>query len=227
MSKFLDSVLDIFFPPKCIFCRKVLHGKEKDICPLCEGELPVLEGGLCSQKGDFFTKCVSALKYEGKVRESIHRFKFSGCSNYCRGYAKILAPLIKSEYSGEYDIITWVPLSEKRERERGYDQAMLLAMAVAVELDDVAVETLKKIRDVKAQSSMGGKDNRAANVLGAYEVPDKELVEGQRILVIDDVVTTGSTLSECARMLRMAGAENVVCATVARTMADLSNRKKD
>lgn len=220
MGRFLESILDLLFPPKCIFCRKILPSGKRDICPACMKELPFLEGTRRRQKGDFFKECVSVLEYEGKVRDSIHRFKFSGCSNYCGGYAKLLSAVIREELDGKYDIITWVPLSALRERERGYDQAMLLAMAAAVELGDVAVETLKKTRDVKAQSTIGGKDRRAANILGAYEVTDRELVDGKHVLLIDDVITTGSTLSECARMLRMAGAESVVCATVAKAGGD-------
>jgi predicted amidophosphoribosyltransferase len=83
--------------------------------------------------------------------------------------------------SGRYDLITWVPLSAKREKIRGYDQAMLLAYAVALELDDVAVETLRKHKDVQAQSSLEGKEKRRANVSGVYEVMEKELIAGKRI----------------------------------------------
>lgn len=109
-----------------------------------------------------------------------------------------------------------MPLSEKRKKERGYDQAFLLASAAALELNDVAVETLRKGRDNAAQSGLEGEAERRANVLGAYQPVDPELVEGKRVLIIDDVVTTGSTLSECARMLRSMGASDVVCATLAR-----------
>ena len=113
-----------------------------------------------------------------------------------------------------------MPLSDKRLRERGYDQAFLLASAAALELGDVAVETLRKGRNTQAQSGLDDDAARRANVLGAYTIVDSELVEGKRVLLIDDVITTGSTISECARVLRSAGAADVVCATLARARGE-------
>jgi predicted amidophosphoribosyltransferase len=97
---------------------------------------------------------------------------------------------------------------------------MLLALAAALELDDVAVSTLEKTLDAEKQSSMGSAEKRRANIAGAYKAADPELVEGKRILLIDDIVTTGSTLSECAKTLLSAGAAEVLCAAVARTRDD-------
>jgi len=215
-GKFFSGLLDLLFPPKCAFCGKLLWSSEKGLCESCRETLPYLKGADRSQNGDFFETCVSVFPYRDTVRESIRRMKFGNKPGYLSCYARLLAPVIREELDGRFDLISWVPLSKQREKKRGYDQAMLLAMAVAVELEDVAVETLEKIRDAQAQSTMGGKDARQANILGAYQVKDPELVNGMHVLLIDDVVTTGSTLSECSRMLRMAGAESVVCATLAR-----------
>ena len=101
-------------------------------------------------------------------------------------------------------------------------QALLLngMMGHALELDDVAVETLRKGRNTQAQSGLDDDAARRANVLGAYTIVDPELVEGKRVLLIDDVITTGSTISECARVLRSAGAADVVCATLARARGE-------
>ena len=93
---------------------------------------------------------------------------------------------------------------------------MLLALATALELNDVAVETLVKPHDVQAQSELGDKVERSANISGAYTAFDPELIEGKCVLLIDDVVTTGSTLAECAKVLLSAGASRVVCAALAR-----------
>ncbi|MDR1217501.1 MAG: ComF family protein, partial [Oscillospiraceae bacterium] len=128
----------------------------------------------------------------------------------------VLADCIRRNLAGRYDIISWIPLSELRAKKRGYDQAMLLALAVALGLDDVAVETLRKTRDARAQSSLSGRDARAANISGAYEVVDAELIEGKRVLLIDDIVTTGSTLAECARTLTDGGAASVCAAALAK-----------
>ena len=212
----LSNILDLFFPPKCVFCGKFLSKGTECLCEKCETELPFMKGAQISQKGDFYDECVSPLRYEGDVRKSILRFKFKGATSYADCYGRIMAECIKENLNGRFNMITWVPLSTKRARKRGYDQAMLLALAVALELDDVAVETLEKTANVQAQSTITDKEMRRANVSGVYELKDQELIDGKRILLIDDIVTTGSTLSECARVLLMSGAESVVCATLAR-----------
>ena len=213
--KFISSILDLLFPPKCVFCAKILDRVDDGWCDKCTESLPYADNH-GRQDGDVFDFCVAPLYYTGVVRRSILRYKFKGSSQYADVYCKLLADCIRENPGMQYDLISWVPLSSKRERSRGYDQAMLLAMATALEFDEVAVETLRKPHDVQAQSELGDRVERSANISGAYEVYDAELVEGKRILLIDDVVTTCSTLDECAKVLIEAGAGGVVCATLAR-----------
>ncbi|MCD7947133.1 MAG: ComF family protein [Oscillospiraceae bacterium] len=212
-----NRVLDFVFPPKCVFCGKIVEGGGYRVCPSCEKELPFLPGAAAEREGEFFTLCVSPLSYQGAVRKSVHRYKFSGKDGYATTYGKLMADCVRAHLAGEYDRITWVPLSSERKRERGYDQAMLLAMAVALDLGDVAVESLRKARHTGAQSGLADAAARRANVLGAYELTDPALVEGRRFLLIDDVLTTGATISECARVLLTGGATQVVGATLAMT----------
>ena len=218
MSRPLGALLDLLFPPRCVFCRRLLHRGEEGICPHCQQELPWALGAEAEQTGEFFSLCASPLWYQDQVRASFHRYKFKGVRGYSRTYGRLVAQCVQDHLAGRYDLITWVPLSRARLRQRGYDQAMLLASAAALALDDVAAETLCKVRDTEAQSGLGKNDaSRRANVLSAYQVTDPALVEGRRVLLIDDIVTTGSTLSECARVLRTAGATDVVCAALARS----------
>ncbi|MGI5936531.1 MAG: ComF family protein [Oscillospiraceae bacterium] len=212
---FFSGISNLLFPPRCAFCRRILKRGGSGMCSSCEKAISYTENG-GRQTGDFFTVCVSPLYYEGIVRESILRFKFKEATAYASLFGRLIADCIRKHLAGCYDLISWVPLSAKRLKKRGYDQAMLLAMAAALELDDVAVETLIKHIDVPAQSGVGSKEKRKANIAGAYRVSDPELVQGRRILLIDDIVTSGSTLSECARTLLQAGAAEVVCATLAR-----------
>lgn len=217
MSGPLSLLLELLFPPRCVFCQKLVRSSREDICPACQQKLPWITGPAAEQRPEFISLCVSPLWYQEQVRESFHRYKFKGSRGYAGVYGRLVGQCVRDHLSGRYDLITWVPLSPERLRRRGYDQAMLLAEAAALELSDVAVETLQKVRNPSPQSGLGGDSGaRRANVLGAYRVVDPELVEGQRLLLIDDVVTTGSTLSECARVLRTAGAADVVCATLAR-----------
>ncbi len=215
MSPFV-ALLDILFPPRCVFCRKIMRSGKERVCSKCWEKLP-RTGSRAAQKGQFFSLCVSPLYYEDNVRESLLRFKFNSATGYAETYGKLLAECISENLDGRYDMISWVPLSARRLKERGYDQAMLLALAAALELNDVAVSTLEKVRHVAKQSTVGSPEKRRANISGAYRVSDTELIEGKRVLLIDDIITSGSTLGECARMLRQAGAAEVLCATVARS----------
>ena len=209
-------VLDLIFPPKCVFCRVILKRGESDFCADCEVKLPFCSAEHAVQPGVGYSICVSPLFFKGHVRDSLHRYKFQNAKHYRRGYSRLLAECIREYCSDRYDLISWIPVSEKRRKKRGYDQSMLLAMATALELSDVAVETLKKVRDTPPQSNLGKWDERAANIQDAYEISDAELVEGKRILLIDDIVTTGATLSEAAACLLAAGVSEVLCATLAR-----------
>jgi len=211
-----SGLLDLFFPPRCAFCRKILKSDESGMCRKCSVSISRTHGG-GTQSGDFFSTCVSPLYYENNVRDAILRFKFNDATVYAGLFGKFLADSIRENLSGRYDIITWVPLSTKRLKKRGYDQAMLLAMSAALKLDDVAVELLRKHADVPAQSGVGSQEKRRANISGVYSVVDEELVRGRRILLIDDIVTTGSTLSECAKTLKYSGATEIVCCTLARS----------
>lgn len=213
----LSLLLDLLFPPRCVFCRRLLGRGEEGICAPCRAELPWTAGPDAGQRLEPDLLCVSPLWYQGAVRSSFHRYKFQGLRGYAGTYGRAVARCVGDRLSGRYDLITWVPLSPERRKKRGYDQAMLLAVAVARELGGTAVETLRKCRNTPAQSGLGRDDDaRRANVSGVYQAAKPEQIFGRRILLIDDVITTGSTLSECARTLRSAGAAEVVCATLAR-----------
>ena len=178
MSGPLGFVLDLLFPPKCVFCGKVLDSGESGFCRRCQRELPWLTDGEAELTGEFFSLCAAPLRYQDKVRDSIHRYKFKGRRGYHKVYGKLVAQCVHDHLDGRYDLITWVPLSDRRKRERGYDQAFLLASAAALELGDVAVETLRKERNTDPQSGITEDAQRRANVLGSYTPVDPELVAG-------------------------------------------------
>lgn len=213
----LSVFLGLLFPPRCAFCRKLLGRGEEGLCGACEKNLPWTGSSALQKGGEFYSACAAPLWYQATVRDSFHRYKFRGTSGYAGVYGRLMADCIREQLAGRYDLVTWAPLSPRRLKKRGYDQAMMLASAVALELGDVAVSTLEKVRETEAQSGLGSDPGvRRANVLGAYRVTDPELILGRRVLLIDDIVTTGATLSECARSLRAAGAADVVCTALAR-----------
>lgn len=214
---FLRTLLDVLFPPRCVFCRAILKSGKIGVCKSCIETLPYAEKSELP-KIEFVDEFTAPLKYSASVRDSILRYKFDGRSVYAAPYADILAENIRKNLDGKFNLITWVPLSSQRLSERGYDQAMLIAMATALELGDVAVETLRKSTHTDPQSSKGGLSERKANISGAYELIDPELIVGKKVLIIDDIVTTGATVSECARILREGGAAEVCCAALAHSM---------
>ena len=216
MSKLTDRVLDLLYPTRCILCRRFLPPGRPSICPACGASLPRIEDG-GRRKGDYFSECVSALWYEGSVKEAIRRYKFNGVQAYSHAFGELVAACVYEHLQGEYDILSWVPLDPGRRRSRGYDQAELLARDAGRRLCREPVRVLEKRRGIKPQSLTGTPEKRKANIAGAYRAADPDLIKDKRILLIDDVVTTGSTLSECARTLLLAGAEDVRCATLAST----------
>lgn len=209
-------LLDLLYPPKCTFCRKLLEDPRALMCPDCQEKLPWLEGAAAERKLEFISLCVSPLGYKDQVRESIHRYKFSGMHWYCKTYGVLTAQCARDHLEGRYDLITWVPVSRRRKWERGYDQAYLLARETAAHLGEKPVSLLKKVKNNQPQSGIEEDAKRRANVLDVYRAVDPERMRGKRVLLVDDVVTTGETLSECARTLRTAGAAEVVCLTLAR-----------
>ena len=198
----------------------VLSGGERGFCARCQKELPWLTGEAAEQTGEFFSLCASPLAYRDQVRDSIRRYKFKGRQGYHKTYGRLVAQCVHDHLAGRYDLITWVPLSDKRKKERGYDQAFLLSSAAALELDDVAVETLRKGRNTQAQSGWTTTRPAGPTCWGPIPLWIPSWWRGKRVLLIDDVITTGSTISECARVLRSAGAADVVCATLARARGE-------
>ena len=210
------ALLDLFFPPKCPFCGKVLD--HAGICPACEKALPWTEEGAGVRELSGGVRCAAPLWYEGKVREGLLRFKFQGARAAAGPLGELVARCAAERFSGAFDVVTWVPVSRRRLRSRGYDQGRLLAES-ACRLWEVRPEQLlQKITDNPAQSGLTEEAARRANVLGVYEAAEPERIQGCRILLVDDICTTGATLAECARTLRDAGAADVmcVCAALAR-----------
>ena len=213
-------ILDLIFPRKCTFCAEIMEHPGDLMCPDCQRTLPWLLGARAEKQVEFVETCVSALRYHERVKQSVHRFKFRGRRWYAQTYGVLTAQSVQDHLSGTYDVISWVPVSKKRKRERGYDQSFLLASEMGKHLGQEPVELLQKVRHNPAQSGLTGAAQRRANVMDAYQAPWPERLAGKRVLLVDDVVTTGETLSECARTLRMAGAESVVCVTLAQARGE-------
>ncbi len=209
----LKRILDLLFPPRCVLCHAFLEKGETELCAKCGRRVLSLQYRQRALKP--LTRCVSALPYEGAFRESITRFKFGGRQFYAETYAKWLAALIREELDGSFDLMTWVPVSGRRKRKRGYDQAELLCRGAAGYLGAEVVRAIAKTRDNPAQSTMKNAEARKQNVKDTFAVSSPERIRGKRVLLMDDILTTGVTMQICARELLRAGADTVVGCTLA------------
>lgn len=206
-------VQKLLFPPKCALCDRLLEGEEEGLCRLCRKETA---DNVPPVRKDSGIICISALAYGGDVRESLHRYKFSGRTSYSKAYALLLAERLYGTDFQRVELITWAPISPRRKRQRGYDQSELVARRLSELMCIPLAATLRKTRNNPKQSSLRDAARRQENVRNVYAVTDPKRVQGRRILLVDDIVTTGATLRECSRVLREAGAEAVLCATVAQ-----------
>ena len=223
MSTIGDRLLELLYPPKCAFCRRLVKDGRM-ICPDCERELPVTGAEVQRTDISHLAVCLSPLYYTGVVRQALHRYKFGGAAAYYRIFAELMATCLR-EYAPEVELVTWVPLSRKRLRRRGYDQAKLLAEEVARLAGLPCEQTLEKVRNNPAQSGTSGSEERQKNVQGVYRTVTS--FAGEHVLLIDDIVTTGATLSEAAGMLLGAGAEEVSGLTLARTAQNTGSIRTD
>lgn len=211
--KLLHWIAGWLFPEKCILCGRVLESEETDLCRACRADAP--ECPVSRIKYPYIDQWTALWYYEGNVRHSLLRYKFHNRRSYAAGYGRLLAMKLMKEERLHFDVLTWIPISSKRLRKRGYDQVALLAEKLGLELEIMPVSTLRKIRHNRQQSRITGIAQRRANVLGAYVVIAPEAIAGKRVLLLDDILTTGATAGECARVLLTAGATEVQFAAIA------------
>ena len=209
-------LLNLLFPPKCPFCERVLDDPRAPLCEKCQYALPWLDQKDAFRKVEFTSGCYSVLEYRDAVRKAIHHYKFTPIRARGGPLGQLMAQCVLDHPEITPEVITWAPLSRKRLRERGFDQAEELARSAGRILEIPVIPLLVKSRDTGRQSDLIRAEQRRANVQGAYEpYPDAE-IRGRRVLLVDDVVTSGATLSACAKVLVGAGAEKVWCVTLAQ-----------
>ncbi len=213
-----EELLRLVYPPKCVFCGTLLEREEQDACKACLAELPWTDESSAVRTGRAFSRCVSPFFLTGKVHQALVDYKYHQRESYGVCFGRWMGACARRCRSDPFDLVTWVPVSRRRLRERGFDQCRLLAVQVAKVYGMRPVRTLKKWKDVPSlASSEASPAMRRKLVAGVYRVISPETVAGKRILLVDDIITTGSTLEEAAGTLRAAGAAEVCCVTAART----------
>lgn len=208
----------LIFPPKCALCEKLLSKEETDLCHHCRENTENFK--IAKSKIPYVAHWTALWYYKENVRKSIHRYKFRRRRHCGVVYGRLLAVKLSGALTQDMDMLSWVPISPARKWKRGYDQAELICRALGKELDIPVTKVLKKIRHTKPQSGLQGAARRRANIVGAYKAIKPQALTGKRILLIDDVVTTGATASECAKTLLIAGAKEIHFAAVAASSHD-------
>ena len=196
----------------CKQCRTVLPWNNTYICPLCGRK--VGEAGVClecKQKPLEVEKARSVFTHEGEALQLVLRFK-RGAKYLFRTLAELALPLLLREFS-EAELITFVPMTARSEQRRGYNQSRLLAEELAKRSGKPFAAVAEKKRETSAQKLLG-RSEREKNLEGCFSLTDRAAVKGKRILIIDDTLTTGATVSEFARVCKRAGAKSVSALTV-------------
>ncbi len=205
----------LLFPDKCILCGRLLERQETDLCHDCRKTAPVFTKS--KKRFNLVAGWTSLWYYKDRTRDCILGLKFYRRLHYAPVLGRLLAMQLQAAGFTDFDVLTYVPVSFLRRWKRGYDQTRLIAQAVAEELGVELVPCLVKKRHTRPQSSLSRPEQRRANIAGAYRMRRKVSVVGKRLLLLDDVITTGATVCECARVLLTAGAEDVRAASVAVT----------
>ena len=226
-----NSLIDYFlcsvFPRRCKYCGKVIK-PERTVCSDCE-QLPEIKDPVCmhcgcnekdcvcKKKSHFYEMAGAPFYYEGAIKKAVGRFKFKGIYYLSDSFAQDMAKTLENRLGErEYDYITFIPFSKKQKRRREFNCSELLARSLSEITGIECRELLKRIFDTDRQH-LTGTVTRKGNVFGVYEVVDKNEVKGKKILIIDDIKTSGATVDECAKMLRFRGAQYVDCLTFAIT----------
>ncbi len=229
--------LDVVYPRRCGGCGGEVTGRGMHLCWECLAGAVYVKDPLCSCCGDpvdgavhhaflcswcrrthpAFAEARSAIRLRGPMKDVIHAFKYERACHLAGDLGGFLVGCVQAHYSEiAFDGVTYVPLHPLKARERSFNQSRLLAVSVARKLGiPILHRSLSRVRVTRTQTRLSAEE-RKANVRGAFEARMPEWTEGRRLLLVDDVMTTGATVAECSRVLMDAGAVSVHVVTVAR-----------
>jgi len=233
--------IDIIYPPRCHICRNFISddkGRNTHFCSHCLESVAMIRPPLCTicgipfysfsdenhlcerclRKRPFFDQLRAPYLYQGGIMEAIHQMKYGGKAYLAESLGALLASFA-GDWMENYGrcLMIPVPLHPKRLRERGYNQSLLLARAMSPLLGmEIDLLSLRRVKYTRSQTGLNSEE-RKRNVRGAFALDRQKKFKGQSVILVDDVATTGHTMNECARVLKTAGCEKVLCLVLART----------
>lgn len=228
----------LLYPTRCAFCDKVIEMHRK-VCDNClenkkdiTGEVCYLCGCakgdcVCRGKKSYYTAIAAPFYYEGAAGIAVRNLKFRGIKSIADTLSDAMTDCLSKRFGGYwFDCVTFVPMTPDAVKKRGFNQSELLAAGVSKRTEIPLADLLVKTVETKQQHNLREYE-RSGNVLGAFEVHEEVLsqLKGARVLLCDDVKTTGSTLNECAKTLLIGGAAEVFCLTA--TIANHGDKKSD
>jgi competence protein ComFC len=232
INKISAFILDIFFPTRCLICGKYGH----ELCFDCAQKIEIIKTHLCPECGKIssfgsycdgcrrskkphLSKIIVATRYNvGPIKQLVSSFKYEGFQGLAKPLGELIVCQLKSlNISFDKIVVVPVPLYITRKNRRGFNQSELLARYISKELSLHGGDALARIRDTISQVSLK-KSQRTSNISGAFICIDRELILNSNIILVDDVVTTGATLTECAKVLKENGAKKIIGAVIARNI---------
>ena len=205
------SIISLLFPTR-------------ELCYLCKDKSPYLTAFVCSEcserlefvyrevdiSSQYIKRTFFALSYNSYLRELIHDFKFNGKSYMYKPFAEIMIEAIKRTDINYIDLIMYIPIHRRKEAIRGYNQSELLAKYISQKLQiQLSKGNLRKTTWTKEQNTLN-RVQRLINLKNSFSISNTEEIQGKRILLIDDLITTGATFNECSKLLIESGAREVI-----------------
>lgn len=220
--------IKLIYPQRCKYCNEVIDIRQQ-ACKACVGALPRIEGKICSYCGSAVADCHCGHKkhfykyicapfyYSGPASNAIQLFKFCKIKGLAKPLAEDMAECFNQHYKDyDFDLCTFVPSAKADYKNRGFNQSELLTKAFCELVDLKFADLLEKKFQTQSQHMLN-KIERSGNLVGAIDMKSDIDVENMRILLVDDIKTTGATLNECAKILLLNGAAEVFCITFAIT----------
>ena len=216
--KILNRALDLIFPPICGFCEKIDKNYICNDCIKIVNTIAVNKQDTYNNK--FFKKHLYIFQYEDIIREKLLKFKFENKSYLHRTFAEaILNNKENIKFIEQYDYLIPVPIHKKRKKHRGYNQSELIASTISEEVKNIKLKNniIKKYKNIIPQSSLN-KEQRVKNIINVYKITNKNIIKNKKILLLDDIYTTGSTVNECGRILIEGGCKEVGIITISKNI---------